>query len=242
MKDNISRLYYFKDIHKGKRAFIIGTGPSLLISDLDRLKNEITFGCNKIYLAFDETDWRPTYYSVIDRMVAKNNCEAIQKLNLIKIFSSVVKPYFKNVEDIIWLTDLVSPTVNGRRKFIFSKDVVEGTYGGFTVIYTQLQIAYFMGLKEIYLIGIDFKFNKAKDTGERTQVGEVLLKNAGEVNHFHADYRGKNELWTFPKLDYQYEAFLTAKKAFTESRGIIYNASRKTELDVFPLIDLDSVI
>jgi len=59
------------NIHKDSRAFIIGSGPGLRIEDLDKLKNEITFACNKIYLAFEKTDWRPNYLSVTDNLVAK---------------------------------------------------------------------------------------------------------------------------------------------------------------------------
>ena len=32
----------YKDLHKGKRCFIIASGPSLRIEDLERLKNEYT--------------------------------------------------------------------------------------------------------------------------------------------------------------------------------------------------------
>ena len=62
------RNYYnnLKDIHKGKRGFVIGNGPSLKIEDLDNLNNEITIASNKIYLAFEETKWRPKFYTVAD--------------------------------------------------------------------------------------------------------------------------------------------------------------------------------
>ena len=61
--------YYnnLKDIHKGKRGFVIGNGPSLKIEDLDNLNNEITIASNKIYLAFEEKQkWRPKFYTVAD--------------------------------------------------------------------------------------------------------------------------------------------------------------------------------
>jgi hypothetical protein len=239
---NYKRLSEFKDIHKGKRAFVIGSGPSLRVSDVDRLKNEVTFACNKIYLAFNETEWRPTYYSVIDRMVAKNNSDMIQSLKLRKIFSSGVKPYLTKSKDILWLKDLPAPIINGERRIQFSKDLQKGTYGGSTVIYTMLQLAYYMGIREIYLLGIDFSFQVSPPTGEKTTAGEILLKNEGEENHFHPDYRKQGELWTMPRMDDQYDAFKVAKTAFEEKGGIIKNASRKTALDVFPLVDFERVI
>jgi len=230
------------NIHLNERAFIIGTGPNLSIDVLNKLKNEITFACNKIYLSFENTNWRPMYYSVIDRIVAKNNHKTIAQLPFIKIFSSVVKPYFNNTNDIIWLKDLKSPTINGERQFVFSKNAQKGTYGGFTVIYTQLQLAYYMGIKEVYLLGIDFNFKESKPTGKKTAGGESILKSNGELNHFHPEYRVAGELWTKPKLGYQYKAFSEAKRAFENEDRKIYNASLKTKLDVFPIVDLDTIL
>jgi len=38
-RESIRRLAELKDIHKGKRAFIIGNGPSLKQTDLSKLRN-----------------------------------------------------------------------------------------------------------------------------------------------------------------------------------------------------------
>ena len=96
-----------KNIHKGKRAFILGNGPSLEIEDLDKLKNEITFASNKIYLAFDQTDWRPTYYCVEDLIVAQNNSDIISKLELpCKILRYELSKYFKNDSNFIYINSL----------------------------------------------------------------------------------------------------------------------------------------
>ena len=121
------------NLHLNQTAFIVATGPSLTINDLNKLKNEITFSCNKIYLAFNNTEWRPSYYSVIDRLVAKNNKDIIKDLKLKKIFSSVVKPYFKESNDVIWLNDLASPVLDNQRKFLFSKDAANGTLEDFFI-------------------------------------------------------------------------------------------------------------
>ena len=43
-----------KNLHYGKRAFVIGNGPSLTTADLDHLTEEITFAANKIYLAYEK--------------------------------------------------------------------------------------------------------------------------------------------------------------------------------------------
>ena len=239
---NTRHIRKLKNIHKGRRAFIIGSGPSLQISDLDRLKNEITFACNKIYLAFEATAWRPTYYTILDRLVAENCNRIVNTLPLKKIFTSEVTPYFQNIKDINWLKALPSPTIDGKRQYRFSTDISKCVFEGMTVIYTMMQIAFYMGIRELYIIGLDFSFSKSKQTGEKTLAGEIILESEGEVNHFHADYRKAGETWTMPQLDCQYEAFKIAKQIFKEAGGIIYNASLKTKLDVFPLINFDDVI
>ena len=242
LQGNLERLNRLKDIHKGHRAFIIGSGPSLRVSDLDRLKDEITFACNKIYLAYDQTDWRPTYYSVIDTMVAKNNFTEIEAIKETKLFNKCVYPTFQDSKDIIWINDLPPVYENDRRIFKFSKDLSKGTYGGFTVLYSILQAAFWMGIREVYILGLDYSFSTPQSTmNEKSPIGETLLKSEGELNHFHKDYRKPGEVWTYPRLDYQYEAFQAAKKAFEEEGGIIYNASRQTKLDVFPLISFDKI-
>jgi len=58
-----------KDIHKGRRAFIIGNGPSLRQTDLSKLKNEFTFGLNRIYLLFPELGFHTTYLVSINDLV-----------------------------------------------------------------------------------------------------------------------------------------------------------------------------
>jgi hypothetical protein len=231
----------FKNKHWGKRCFIIGNGPSLKIADLDQLKGEITFACNKIYLAFDQTDWRPTYYSVLDVLVAENNKDKINGLNLCKVFHEYVRPYMKGADDIIWLHGLPDPVGDGNQEGKFSTDALKGVYGGWTVLYPQIQLAFYMGIRTIYLIGVDFSFIVPERTGRTCASGDIL-EHQGEVNHFHPEYRKPGETWTVPLLDLQYKAFLSARKTFEANGGVIINASRKTALDVFPCADFDTVM
>ncbi len=229
-----------KNIHRGRRCFIIGNGPSLNIEDLPRLKNEVTFACNKIYLAFDKTEWRPTYYSILDVLVAENNSKVVNKLNLCKIFHEDVRPWFDGADDIIWLKGLAEPLIDGEYQGRFSANPLDGVCGGWSVIFPQIQIAYYMGIREIYLIGVDFSFDVPKPSGKKCIYGDVL-EHQGENNHFHPEYRKPGETWSIPSLDLQYKAFVAAKQTVEANGGRIFNASRKTALDVFPCVDFDSI-
>ncbi|WP_027388952.1 6-hydroxymethylpterin diphosphokinase MptE-like protein [Chrysiogenes arsenatis] len=238
----MSRIAINKDAHKDCRGFLVATGPSLTISDLDMIKGNLSLSCNKIYLAFDQTEWRPDYYSVIDRLVAQNNAEAIASVRAVKIFSSVIKPFIQDRDDIFWLKDLPTPVINGIRQPKFSGNIAEGTYGGHTVTYTLMQAAYHLGIKELFLLGLDFSFDKSMPANKTTDAGENILVQNDEVNHFHNDYRKKGEEWTVPRLDIQYDAFKCAKAAFEKDNRKIFNASRKTMLDLFPLVQLEDIL
>lgn len=48
------------------RAFVIGNGPSLRDTPLDKLQGEVTFAMNRINLRYPHVEWRPTYYLAFD--------------------------------------------------------------------------------------------------------------------------------------------------------------------------------
>lgn len=237
------RLYELKDRHQGRRAFVIGAGPSLQIPDLERLGNDITFASNKIYLAMAEITWRPTYYNVIDVLVAQNNAERIRALDLTHIHSAAVRPHLGDDPRFLYLDHL--PTIErfGGRLLGFSRDLLNGVYGGRTVIYQQLQIAFYMGIREVYLIGVDFSFDvpKGSTTDAKSDLGETVIRSRGEVNHFHPDYRKPGEAWTMPRLAEQRQAFRRAREVFEQAGGCLINASRRTKLDVLERADFDQI-
>jgi hypothetical protein len=234
---NVSQL---KNCHKGRRCFLIGNGPSLSSIDLEKLRNEITFACNNVYLAFSETSWRPKYYTVSDPMVGKAFAQEINALALNKIFSSSVKPYFVDSPDILWLEQIHYASQDDISDFAFSFDLLDGVYHGATTLYIQLQIAFYMGIREVYLLGVDFDYTIPQEQ-ERSGMG-VLVKHKNEINHFHPDYRRPGERWWLADKEFQYKTYAFAKGVFEEHGGKILNASRKTALDVFPLVDLDATI
>jgi len=61
-----------RDSAAGKRVFLLGNGPSLLQTDVDKLCREITIGSNSIFLLFDKRAFQPTYYTIEDRLVAED--------------------------------------------------------------------------------------------------------------------------------------------------------------------------
>ena len=53
----------YKNIHEGKRVFLIANGPSLAYTNLDLIKDELSIAMNKVSLIYPKNElWRPTYY------------------------------------------------------------------------------------------------------------------------------------------------------------------------------------
>lgn len=238
---NDSQIKSLKDVHAGRRAFIIGNGPSLKVADLERLKGEITFASNKIYLAFDQTEWRPTYYSVCDKLVARNNFTVIAGLSLNKLMSDCVREFFTPEDSSVWLREL--PVRSRKPAHPFSENLLVGFFGGATVVYQQLQTAFYMGITEVVLIGLDFSFQiPEKQVVTEVRGYEVALKSEGEVNHFHKDYRKPGEAWAIPDMEGQRRSFQSAHARFKAAGRSVLNASRTTQLDVFPCRSFDELV
>lgn len=60
-----------KQKYYGKRCFIVATGSSLKIKDVEKLKGEYSFGMNSLVDIFNKTEWRPTFYAIQDCTVWK---------------------------------------------------------------------------------------------------------------------------------------------------------------------------
>lgn len=81
-RDSIARLAALRDRHRGERCFILGNGPSLKRTDLSKLRNETTFGLNRIYLAFPEMGFETSYYLCVNDLVVEQTSADIQRLTM----------------------------------------------------------------------------------------------------------------------------------------------------------------
>lgn len=240
--DNDKFLLSLKNRHKGQRVFIIGTGSSLRLEDLEKLKDEITFSCNKIYLSFDQIDWRPTYYFAIDSLFLKQNYKNINKLNgFKKIFPWVAKFWCKGINNahfynLIWENlDWEKPYSKNPK---FGLNPLKGLYFGSTVTYSMIQMAYYMGVREMYLLGIDFDYNVPKEN----EIGDIAFKEGSlNKNHFHSSYYEKEEMLYPPNLHRHKKSYLSAKEKMDELGAKIFNATRGGRLEIFPRVDFDSL-
>jgi len=234
MKD----LSWFKNMHKGRRCFVIGNGPSLNKIEMNKLKDEITFGANRIYLGFNRWDFSLKYWTIEDKLVAEDTAQEWNNLTgPIKFIPDDLNYLITNYDNIV--------TFHFERKdfensiLSFSDDWCKLYWGG-TVTYLMIQLATVMGCNPIYLIGIDFYYEKPKHIKYGKNKSE-WISQGDDPNHFDPNYFGKGRKWHDPRLDRMKGAYLTAKEFLDKKEIKIFNATPGTRLTVFPLIDFNDL-
>lgn len=228
-----------KNCHKGQRCFIMGNGPSLNKCDLTKLKNEKTFGTNAIYLNYDNMGFHPTYYTVEDLFVAEDRAEEIKSYQgpQIKFLGNHTKPFLDGAIDATWINLIFDFTEVPGFPF-FSTDVSKKVHVCGTVTYSCLQLAYYMGFSEVYMIGFDHYYViPAEDVVNETDI----ISSQDDVNHFHKDYFGKGYRWHDPKVDRMERGYRKAKDVFEKDGRKIYNATVGGHLDVFERVTYDDL-
>jgi hypothetical protein len=233
--------------YSGRRCFIVATGPSLTLDDLDLLKDEITISMNSIIKLFDKTDFRPTVYVTQDNVFFKNSKELIKKIDLSSVYvgiNDMGRRIWKPREAIL-INDLEGlPGVNVYNlnlsynfaewrylgspwKNKFSFDASKQIYDGGTVTYSAIQLAVYMGCKDVYLVGVDNgtkkgeKFHITDDEDEGKRLAEKIP--ASRFEKFQNNYI------------YAYN--IMKKNGFN-----LYNATRGGALEGIPRISLDKVL
>lgn len=226
--DKFDKFRKLKDQYKGERCFIIATGPSLTIEDLEKLKGEYTFAMNSIKRLYDKTDWRPTFFGIQDRFVYKAMEDVILRTNkeeqISLISDDLTKLYDVPENFVVFPYDGCYHSFEGEKnkpnaKFTDNAQVI--VYDGYSITYSLIQIAVYMGFEEIYLLGCDCSWGKGKDH----------IIESGHIDK----YANLNPI----KQRTAYKCALDYSK---EHNFKIYNATRGGELDTFERVDLDKVL
>ncbi len=245
---DIKDLEQFHNRHEGERCVIIGNGPSLNDLDLARLRTENTIGVNGIFYA-EAIDFPLTYYVVEDTSVMNENLEAIKEYGAgHKFFPTIYRELYGEVPvEEGSLGGVTFFTMN--RGFYakespnfcvprFSTDASQRLYCGQSVTIINLQLAYYLGFSEVYLIGMDFSYT-IPDSAKVE--GDLITSTEDDPNHFHKDYFGKGKTWKDPKLDRVLNNYQLAKVMFEADGRAIYNATAGGKLELFERRDFHEV-
>lgn len=218
----------------GKRCFIVGNGPSLNKCDLSLLKDEYTFGVNGIFYKTDEMGFVPTFYVVEDRHVVDDNLSRINSYETKwKFFPSVYKGKIQKAANTCFFCadfgfyNKSHPSFGIAR---FSRDFSKVAYAGQSVTFLNLQLAYYMGFAEVYLIGMDFSYDIPASA---IVEGKSIESTDDDPNHFHPDYFGPGKKWHDPQLDRVALNFHLAKEMFEQDGRAVYNSTEGGQLEIF---------
>jgi hypothetical protein len=232
----MARLASLKDIHAGRRAFIIGNGPSLKQTNLGKLKGEITFGMNRIYLMFDQLGFNTTYLSVVNDLVIEQTAADLAALDIPKFLTWRSRRFFEPSQFTGTQTDrlptFLYTTYDAPH---FSPDVRWRVWEGATVTYVTMQLAFHMGCQEVILIGVDHNYTT---TGKPNT---TVTSQGDDPNHFSSQYFGKGFRWQLPDLETSEIAYRMARKAYENAGRRIVDASVGGKLTIFEKVDYNSL-
>ncbi len=231
-RESIRRLTELKDIHKGRRAFIIGNGPSLKQTDLSKLKNEITFGMNRIYVIFPELGFHTTYYSATNDLVIEQFHDDILTLPMPKFLAWRSHRHFQSELTINQIPTFLYTSYTGPR---FSPDVRGRVWESATVTNVTLQLAFHMGFEQVILIGVDHNFTS------KGEANKTIVSEGDDPNHVAPNYFGKGVRWQLPDLDTSEIGYAFARDAYKKAGREVLDATVGGKLTIFPKVDYNSL-
>lgn len=227
-RDTMRRLPALKDIHKGQRCFILGNGPSLRQTDLTRLKNEYTFGLNRIFMAFPEMGFMTNYYVSINDLMVEQSVNEISQLTMPRFVSWRARKWLTPQDNLFFLYT----SYTGAK---FSRDVTGCVWEGATVTNVALQIAFYLGFEKVILIGVDHNF------ATQGKPNTTIVQQGDDPNHFNPGYFSKGFRWQLPDLETSELGYQLAKEAFESDGRQVVDATIGGKLQIFPKVEYNSL-
>jgi hypothetical protein len=229
--ENKSAIMSYHNIHKNKRCFIVANGPSINVTNLDYLKNEFSFGLNRIYLNFEKSEFRPTYFLTMNELILEQFGNEISRLEMPKFVNWNRRALFDTKDrSIIYL----------KSKMVFQddfqNDLTQPLVVGGTVTFVALQLAFYMGFSEVIIVGLDHKYDE-----KGTPSVSVTRNEEKDSSHFHPNYFPKGSKWQPPDLVRSEIDFSIALDFFTKNGRTIKDATINGHCPIFEKTDYYSL-
>ena len=228
------RLEAFRNIHAGKRCFLIGNGPSIAKHDLTKLNGEISFVTNYFPTTELISRFTPTYFCFSDWRVLKPTptTKALNAIN--RIPDSTISFYpIRLVHELQELTSASKsknfflnfvPTNQIWRNQDFSYDVTRAVYCGDTIIIDFcLPLAIFMGIRDIYLLGCETDYS----AGYFYSTSDESAETDYHVSHWYRNVTTSYEV---------------VKRKILPLGVTIRNATLGGNLEVFDRVDFENLV
>ena len=182
-----------------------------------------------LFYRLEDTEWRPDFYGIQDEYVFEKLKDAIIKTSKNDkpefFVSNTIKHKF-NIPDKFKVFPLHYLNhkmfhIKGVGKFCFSDDCYSTVYDGYSITFSLMQIACYMGFKEIYLLGCDCNYNQKK---------QHFIESG------HID----------PKASIMGDKMICGHiefKKFADKKGVkVINCTRGGMLEVYPRKNLDEIL
>lgn len=221
-----------KNKYQGKECVIIGNGPSVNMDDLKKIQKsgKILFVCNRFHLAYEQidiSDFDPHFIVSIDPQMIKDFGEEII------VYRRNAKVLIGSDKILDFKGSFLPFRIINRVPFQFATTPHKMISTGSSVVIAAIQLAYYMGMKTIYLYGIDHNFSYEN----QDENGMV----EGEENHFIKNYRNHKK-WYPPCVEEIEKAFSTSDDFLKSHGGTLINCSRMTKLPIIEKRNLDDCL
>lgn len=227
-RDTIRRLRRLRNRYAGERCFILGNGPSLNHMDLAKLRDEYTFGMNRIFLMFEELGFTTSFFVSMNDLVVEQSVDDIRQLKIPKFVNWRARRWLQPQDDLYYLY----ATYAGPK---FSRFATRRLWEGATVTYVSLQLAYYFGFSEVILIGVDHNFTT------KGAPNTTIISQGDDPNHFNPKYFGKGFRWQLPDLQTSEVAYAMARQAYEKAGRRVLDATVGGKLTIFPKVDYESL-
>lgn len=207
--------------YKYDRCFIIGTGPSLNQTDFTPIKYEVMMGTNNLYKNMEKFDISPELWCVADEIIFKKYGYDLLHLDTLLFLTNGAGQLFLHrrkdyLDSKINEPIVIRPLSDMKSTSEFSTDLIKGANGGMVTL-SCLQIAYYLGFKDVYLIGCD-------------------CSSKGKHYDSTLNVKNDNDYW-----EHFFKLYEVCKKVYEKDGRKIFNATVGGNLEVFERVKLSDL-
>lgn len=233
----------FKNIHSGKRCFIVGSGPSIKNQNVEKLKDEWTFVMNTFCLHEHYDKIHPKFYVIFHSEYLSGNQTSIEFLKTLdkKVHPDTVMILPLKSKRIIEENNVLS---KNKKLYVYVKgflskertspvDMTKSVPTPMSTSVMCLMAAIYMGFDPIYLMGLEHNW--------------LAMLPGKEFQHF-SDGKSTQFLHRNPNESYEqdcwtsYLLFRNYRFLKNSSKSKIYNLTPNSFLDTFPFAIYEEII
>lgn len=223
-------LMRYKNIHEGQDCFIIGNGPSLNRMNLSLLNEYYLFGLNKIHLIFEKHKLNLSYHAIANPLVIEQMTHELES----DVFGCPSFLTYRSSKQYQYSNSRIHRLFTDNR-WSFYHTIEKPISEGYTVTYVAMQLAFYMGFKNVFLVGVDHNFKQSGKANEKQH------HEGDDVNHFHPDYfKGMN--WHLADLEGNEASYAMAKHQYHEAGREIYDGTVDGKLTIFRKISFEQAL